>query len=117
MVSRPPDLATLDMLINQVRAEPPSERADTVLRNLQRQRDLLAGPENATGEIGDILRALESGEINTATAASRLAALGSDPRVLPVAALLPLEEAYLGGRITEAQYAEVLAHAAAASPA
>lgn len=112
MVSRPPDLATLDELIARVRAEPPSARSIAVLQNLQLQRDELTGPEDTPGEVGTILRELESGSIAAAAAAARLVALSPNTRTPPAAVMLPLETACLGGRITEAQYAEVLTHMA-----
>lgn len=125
MVSRPPTALDLDQIAAAILASPEHNGKAAALAKIATQRAALVGPETATGEIGTVLRALESGALDTATAAARFAAMDwtgpgtattladaeGDPT--PPTAFTAIGSAYVDGRITEEQYAAIVAAIAA----
>lgn len=121
MVTRPPTLLDLDRIAAKILANPAHDGQAAALAKIAAQRAALVGPETATGEIGDVLQALESGTLDTEAAAARLAAMDwagpgtattladaeGDPA--PPTAFAAIGSAYVDGRITEAQYAAIVA--------
>lgn len=127
MVSRPATVLDLDRIADTILASPESESKAAALAKIAAQRAALVGPETATGEIGEVLRALESGALSTEDAAARFAAMNwsgtpattldemeADPGLpTPFAAI---GSAYVDGRITEEQYTAIVDAIAAAGP-
>jgi hypothetical protein len=126
MVSRPPTILDLDRIAAQILASPEHANKATALAKIAAQRAALVGPETATGEIGEVLRALESGALSTEAAAARfgamdwtgppaartLADLDDDPG--PPTPFAAIGSAYVEGRITDQQYAAIVEAIAAA---
>ena len=128
MVSRPATVLDLDRIADKILASPEHEGKAAALAKIAAQRAALVGPETATGEIGEVLAALESGALSTEEAAASFAAMdwsgapATSQAELEVDPGLPtpfaaIGSAYVDGRITEEQYVAIVNAIAATGPA
>lgn len=122
MISALPTVSELDALIQRAESEPDSPNRAAALATLRDQRTALVPSETATGEVGEILRKLESGALSTDEAVRRLAAMDwstsdagylmladSEDDPAPMGPFGAVESAFVDGRITHEQYTAIVA--------